>query len=54
MLPQATGVRIAIYIRIIFKSKIFFENGNTYYMHDPLGAGRGYSRSQVKAMRIVR
>lgn len=34
--------------------KPFSQNGNTYQMHDPLGAGRGYDLSQVKAMRIIR
>jgi len=34
--------------------KPYSKNGDTYGMHDPLGAGRGYSRNQVKAMRTVR
>jgi peptidoglycan hydrolase CwlO-like protein len=34
--------------------KPYSQNGNTYQMHDPLGAGRGYDLSQVKAMRIIR
>ncbi len=34
--------------------KPYSQNGNHYSMHDPLGAGRGYDLSQVKAMRIVR
>ncbi len=34
--------------------KPYSKNGDTYGMHDPLGAGRGYSRNQVKAMRIIR
>ncbi len=34
--------------------KPYSQSGNTYKMHDPLGAGRGYNLSQVKAMRIIR
>lgn len=34
--------------------KPYSQNGNKYQMHDPLGAGRGYDLSQVKAMRIIR
>jgi hypothetical protein len=34
--------------------KPYSQNGNHYSMHDPLGGGRGYSISQVKAMRIIR
>ncbi len=34
--------------------KPYSQNGNHYSMHDPLGAGRGYDLSQVKAMRIIR
>lgn len=36
---------------VVIKSKI---GTNKYAMHDPLGDGRGYNMSQVKAMRIVR
>jgi len=36
---------------IVIKSKI---GENRYAMHDPLGDGRGYNMSQVKAMRIIR
>jgi len=36
---------------VVIKSKI---SSGKYAIHDPLGAGRGYLKSQAKAMRIIR
>jgi hypothetical protein len=36
---------------IVIKGK---NSAGKYLMHDPIGAGRGYDLSQVKAMRIIR